>query len=148
MASTDNINRTSTDPNSRPSGNALNTMKDAVGDALDRGKSDMSLSMDSARASLGEDLGNLKSDIKRLQETFTKFASEAGGTAAGTVKDVTGAVASKIGSAAGEVTGNATDQVKTFASELELMARRNPLGTLAATFGVGVLIGMMSRGRS
>jgi hypothetical protein len=36
---------------------------------------------------------------------------------------------------------------KTLASELEGMARRNPLGTIAGALLVGVIIGMMSRGR-
>jgi hypothetical protein len=43
---------------------------------------------------------------------------------------------------------SAKDQVKTVASELEAMARRNPLGALAGTLVVGLIIGMMSRGRS
>jgi ElaB/YqjD/DUF883 family membrane-anchored ribosome-binding protein len=42
---------------------------------------------------------------------------------------------------------NATEQAKTFAAELEGMARRNPLGTIAGAVLVGVVIGMMSRGR-
>jgi ElaB/YqjD/DUF883 family membrane-anchored ribosome-binding protein len=138
MAAQDNFGRSS----------ELNSMKDTVGNTLDRGKSDFSNSMDSARSSIGDDLATLKSDLKRLQETFTKFASEAGGTAAGTVRDVGGAMASRIGAAAGEMTGQATDQVKTFASELEGIARRNPLGTLAATLGIGIVIGMMGRGRN
>jgi ElaB/YqjD/DUF883 family membrane-anchored ribosome-binding protein len=126
----------------------MSSMKDAVGDVLDRGKSDLSSSLDGARNAISDDLVSLKSDLKRLQETFTRFATEAGGTAAGTVKDVSGAMTSTIGAAASEVAGNATQQVKTFASELESMARRNPLGTLAATLGIGIVIGMMGRGRS
>lgn len=145
MSMNQDFNR-STNPNSGTG--AVNALKDNIADALDRGKTDMSLSADSARSAIGEDLSNLKSDLRKLQETVSKFASEAGGAAAGTVKDVSGAVASKIGSAAGEVTSTATEQVKTFASELESMARRNPIGTLAATLAVGVLVGMMGRGRS
>ena len=44
--------------------------------------------------------------------------------------------------------GTATQQVKTFASELETMTRRNPLGTIAGAVVVGVLIGLMTRGRT
>jgi ElaB/YqjD/DUF883 family membrane-anchored ribosome-binding protein len=40
---------------------------------------------------------------------------------------------------------SAGDQAKTFASELETMARRNPLGTLAGAVAIGVLIGIMGR---
>jgi ElaB/YqjD/DUF883 family membrane-anchored ribosome-binding protein len=39
----------------------------------------------------------------------------------------------------------ATSQAKAFGTELENMARRNPLGTIAGAVIVGVLIGMMGR---
>jgi ElaB/YqjD/DUF883 family membrane-anchored ribosome-binding protein len=42
----------------------------------------------------------------------------------------------------------ATEQAKTFASELENMGRRNPLGAIAAALMVGILIGLLGRGRS
>jgi hypothetical protein len=42
----------------------------------------------------------------------------------------------------------ATEQAKTFASELENMGRRNPLGAMAGAVLVGVLIGLMGRSRS
>ncbi len=41
---------------------------------------------------------------------------------------------------------SASQQIKTFASELEGMARRNPLGAVAGAVIVGILIGMMARG--
>jgi hypothetical protein len=63
-------------------------------------------------------------------------------------------VASQVGSATSGVTDTgselasaAKEHAKTFASELEGMARRNPLGTIAGALLVGVIIGMMSRGR-
>jgi ElaB/YqjD/DUF883 family membrane-anchored ribosome-binding protein len=43
---------------------------------------------------------------------------------------------------------SAKEHAKTFASELEGMARRNPLGTIAGALAVGVVLGMMSRGRT
>jgi ElaB/YqjD/DUF883 family membrane-anchored ribosome-binding protein len=43
---------------------------------------------------------------------------------------------------------SAKEHAKTFASELEGMAKRNPLGTIAGALVVGVVIGLMSRGRS
>ncbi len=131
------------------------SLRDTIGDAVDRAKSGISVSAEAARTAFGEDVNKLKADILALQKTVSSFAAEAGGTAAGTVKDVGQAVASQVGSAASQVgsaasdaAAAATDQVKTFASELEGMARRNPLGTLAGTLVVGVLVGMMSRGRS
>jgi hypothetical protein len=47
-----------------------------------------------------------------------------------------------------ELATSAKEHAKTFASELEGMARRNPLGTIAGVLLVGVIIGMMTRGRS
>jgi hypothetical protein len=39
----------------------------------------------------------------------------------------------------------ATEQAKTFASELESIARRNPIGAIAGAVLVGVLIGVLGR---
>ena len=58
------------------------------------------------------------------------------------------AAVSQAGTAASEMAESATRQMTTFASELEAMAKRNPLGTLAGAVMVGVLIGFMARGRS
>ena len=58
------------------------------------------------------------------------------------------AYAAQASSAANEMAETATQQIKTFASELEAMTRRNPIGTVAAAVVVGVLIGLLARGRS
>jgi hypothetical protein len=133
--------------------NAAEALRDSVGDAVDRGKTDLSLSASAAREAIGEDISKLKADLLSLQKTVSGFATEAGSNAASTVKGVSQAVASQVGTVAsetaakaGEVAAAATDQAKTFATELEGMARRNPLGTLAGTLLVGVVLGMMSRG--
>ena len=57
-------------------------------------------------------------------------------------------VADQIGSTASGIANAASDQAKTFASELERMGRNNPLGALAGALVVGVVIGMIGRGRS
>jgi len=123
---------------------AADSLRDNIGDAVDRAKTDLSQSAEAARQAFGDDLSRLKADIMQLQKTVAAFASEAGGTTASTVKDVGQAV----GAAASEAATAATDQAKTFASELEGMARRNPLGTLAGTLLVGVVLGMMTRNKS
>jgi ElaB/YqjD/DUF883 family membrane-anchored ribosome-binding protein len=104
---------------------------------------------------LQQDVAKLREDMAAIQQTLAKFASEAKGEAIKTAKNVGSAVASQAGDAAsqvGEVAAEyaaaASQQVKTFASEMENMARRNPLGTIGATLLVGVVIGMMSRGRA
>jgi hypothetical protein len=40
----------------------------------------------------------------------------------------------------------ASEQAKTFASELERMGRANPLGTIAGALLVGMVIGLIGRG--
>ena len=58
------------------------------------------------------------------------------------------AAVSQAGTAASEMAESATRQMTTFASELESIAKRNPLGALAGAVMVGVLIGLMARSRS
>lgn len=126
---------------------AADALKDQVGDALDRGKAGISESAKVAGDSLAEDLFKLREDMARMQQTLSKFASTAGGEAYRTAQTVGAAVASQVGEVASEVASGAKEQAKTLASEVESMARRNPLGTIAATLLIGVVIGMMSRGR-
>jgi ElaB/YqjD/DUF883 family membrane-anchored ribosome-binding protein len=104
---------------------------------------------------LSEGVSKLARDMAGLKDTFTSFVSQTGDEAAKTVRRMRQTVASQVSSAAGEVADAGSDlaasakgHAKTFASELEAMARRNPLGTIAGALVVGIVIGMMSRGRS
>jgi len=104
--------------------------------------------------SFGETLSQLSRDVASLKNTFALLASQAGGEAAKTMRNMSDAVASQVGDTASGVADagsdlatSAKEHAKTFASELEAMARRNPLGTIAGTLVVGVIVGMMSRGR-
>jgi ElaB/YqjD/DUF883 family membrane-anchored ribosome-binding protein len=109
---------------------------------------------DVRREDLGETLSQLGRDMASLKDTFARLASQAGGETAKTMRNMGEAVASQVGAAASgaadtssDLAASATQNVKTFASELEALARRNPLGTIAGTLVVGVIVGMMSRGR-
>jgi ElaB/YqjD/DUF883 family membrane-anchored ribosome-binding protein len=109
---------------------------------------------DTARDSLAEDVSTLRADMTKLHDTLSKFISEAGGQAARTARSVGQAVASQVGSTAtglsatgSEIASSATDQLKTFATELEGIARKNPLGALAGALALGVAIGLIVRGR-
>ena len=106
------------------------------------------------RDGFAETLSQLSRDVASLKNTFALFASQVGGEAAAAVRNMGEAAASQVGDAAGGVADSGSDiassakqHAKTFTSELEAMARRNPLGTIAGTLMVGVIIGMMSRGR-
>ena len=142
----------------------VEAVKDKVGDALDRGKSGFADSAYAAQDSLAQDMGKLREDMAAIQQTLSKFMSESGSEAYKTARNVGSAVASQVGGVAsdvasqvgdvasdvaakaGEMANTAAAQAKTFASEMESMARRNPLGTIGAAVLVGVVIGMMSRG--
>ena len=54
-------------------------------------------------------------------------------------------MASELADKGAEMASAASDQVKSFGSEIENMARRNPIGVLAAAVVIGVLIGLMGR---
>jgi ElaB/YqjD/DUF883 family membrane-anchored ribosome-binding protein len=102
-----------------------------------------------------EDLNKLRRDMASLTEAVTYLASQVSDQAAKTVRNMSQIVASQVGSAASgvadtgsELASSARNQAKTLASELEGMARRNPLGTVAGALVVGVIIGMISRGRN
>jgi ElaB/YqjD/DUF883 family membrane-anchored ribosome-binding protein len=125
-----------------------------VGDALDRGRSDLADSAIAARDSFAEDLLNLRADLARMQETVSRFASESSSKATRAAGDVEHAVASEVGSAASALAeagsamaSSAQQRVKTVASEFEGLVRRNPLGTLAGSLLAGAIIGMMWRRR-
>ena len=100
-------------------------------------------------------LSELRQDMASLKSTLSRFASQAGDDAAKTVRGASQSLASQVGGAASGVADMGSDlattakeHAKTFASVLEAMARRNPLGTIAGALLVGVIIGMISRGRS
>jgi ElaB/YqjD/DUF883 family membrane-anchored ribosome-binding protein len=139
-------------PSSGPS-NATSEARDDIGAAVERGKANIAGAASSAGIDVAGDLRMLRADLAKLQATLATFASTVGketGLAAkdvgSTVANQAGAVASEVAQSGADLAASAAAQAKTFASELEAMARKNPLGTLASTLLVGVVIGMMSRG--
>jgi ElaB/YqjD/DUF883 family membrane-anchored ribosome-binding protein len=87
------------------------------------------------------------------KDSVAGVASQAG-EAAKAIRGVSQTIASQAGTTASgladtgsDLASSAKDHAKSFASELEGMARRNPLGTIAGALLVGVVIGMMFRGR-
>jgi ElaB/YqjD/DUF883 family membrane-anchored ribosome-binding protein len=100
------------------------------------------------------DLSKLQEEVVGLRDTLTKYISGAGSEATKTARDVGQSVASQVGSTASSVmdagttmANTASEQAKTFASEIERAARKNPLGAMAGALLVGVLIGLLGRGR-
>jgi ElaB/YqjD/DUF883 family membrane-anchored ribosome-binding protein len=88
------------------------------------------------------DLDTLRADFNTLKDTVTNLISKKSSEALDSAKKTTSDVTDQIG----DIANAATDQAKTFASELERMGRNNPLGALAGALLVGVVIGMIGRG--
>jgi ElaB/YqjD/DUF883 family membrane-anchored ribosome-binding protein len=79
--------------------------------------------------------------MSEAADRATKSAREMSSNVADRVSDMAGEVAQR-GTA---MASTATDQAKSLASELEAMARRNPIGALAGAVMVGIMIGMFGR---
>ncbi len=141
---------------SRPEGQAVGQFKDpkanSVSGSLNRGKDAIASAANDAVDSSGADLQALRNDLNNLKDTFSRFMSQASNEAIKTARQVTANVAGQVSDVAsdlaergGQYVTSASDQAKTFASEVENLARRNPLGALAGAVAIGVLIGLMGR---
>ena len=100
----------------------------------------------SSASDINADLETLRADFNALKDTVTNYISKRSGDALDSAKKTTSDVADQIGSTASGMANTASEQAKTFASELERMGRNNPLGALAGALVVGVVIGMIGRG--
>ena len=123
-----------------------------VSESVARSKDAIGAAANDAMNSAASDLQSLRADLNSLKDTVTKFVSQASGEAAKSAKEVTSSVTSQVGGVASDLAGKgaemasaASEQAKTFASELESVARRNPLGAIAGAVLFGVLIGLMGR---
>jgi ElaB/YqjD/DUF883 family membrane-anchored ribosome-binding protein len=132
----------------RPSSGSGST----VSESLAYGKEAIGAAAADAMNSAGSDLESLRSDLNSLKEAFAKFVSQVGNEATKSARYVTSNLVGQIGDVASDVAGKGADiasaashQAKSFASELESMARRNPIGAIAGAVLIGVMIGMMGR---
>jgi ElaB/YqjD/DUF883 family membrane-anchored ribosome-binding protein len=144
--------RPETQPYSGPGASSSHQKPNSVGDAINRGRDAVGGAANEAAKSAGPDLQAIQNDLNSLKETLSRFMSQASTQAVKSARDVTSNLAGQVGDAANDLAdrgsqlvSSAGDQAKTFASELETMARRNPLGTLAGAVAIGVLIGIMGR---
>jgi len=131
-------------------GNASSTA--AMSESVERVKEAIATAASDAMNSAGYDLQSLRQDFNSLKDTVTKFVTDASGEAAKSAREVTSHMAGQVSEVASgladkgaEMAGAVSGQAKTFASELETMARRNPLGAIAGAVVVGLLIGSMGR---
>jgi ElaB/YqjD/DUF883 family membrane-anchored ribosome-binding protein len=94
----------------------------------------------------------LQHDLNNLKDTVMRFISHASDEATKSAREITSNVTEQMSGVASDMAGKganmasaASQQAKTLASEIEGMARRNPLGAIAGAVVIGVLIGMMGR---
>jgi ElaB/YqjD/DUF883 family membrane-anchored ribosome-binding protein len=123
-------------------------LRESVASSISRGTEAVSAAASDAKDKAGADLQALQRDLTDLKETVAKLVSRAGDGAAKSAREIAGQVstaASDLAEKSANVASAATDQAKTLVTELEDIARRNPLGALAGAVAVGVLIGMMGR---
>jgi ElaB/YqjD/DUF883 family membrane-anchored ribosome-binding protein len=123
-----------------------------ISDSVARGHEAVAATATDAVNAAGPDLQALQADLNRLKDTVTRFMAEAADEATKSAREVSANVASKVGDVASDIAqrgsamaSTATEQAKTFASEVESMARRNPIGAMAGAVMVGILIGMLGR---
>ena len=116
-------------------------------DALNRGKEGMTSAANTLASNASNDIESLRRDLNSLKDTVSRFMTQAGEVSSSMASQV-GNAASNLAESGANVAAAAKEQAKTFASELETMGRRNPLGAMAAAVMLGVLIGLISRGRS
>jgi len=123
-----------------------------ISESMARGKDAIGAAANEAITAARSDLQSLRSDLNSLRDTVTKFASQAGTETAKSARQVASNVAGQVGGAVNdlsregaEMASTASNQAKTLASELENIARRNPLGAIAGAVVLGALIGLMGR---
>lgn len=132
--------------------NELSEAGSPIVDSVARGKDAISAVTAEAMNSAGSDITALRADLNGLKDTVAKFISQVSNEAAKSAREVTTSVTDRVGDVSShyagkgaELTSAATEQAKTVATELESMARRNPLGAIGGAVLVGVLIGLLGR---
>src|ERR1700722_14644040 len=122
----------------------------SVSESVARGRDAVGAAANAAANSAGNDLQSLQADLNRLKDTVSNFMAQAADEASKSAREMSANVAGRVGDMATDIAQKgsamaATDQAKTFASEVESMARRNPIGAMAGAVMVGILIGMLGR---
>jgi ElaB/YqjD/DUF883 family membrane-anchored ribosome-binding protein len=121
---------------------------DAARDAANRGQDAVTAAAKDAGERGQAEIAALREDLNSLKETVMKIISAATHDVASSASNLAG----RVDNAAGELTEKGreavsatTDHAKNLLDEFESLARRNPLGTLAAAVVVGIIIGMTGR---
>jgi ElaB/YqjD/DUF883 family membrane-anchored ribosome-binding protein len=131
----------------------------SASESLSRGKDAVGAAVNEAMTAAASDLQAFRNDLNNLKDTLARFITQASSEAARSARDVSSSISGQVYAVrdtAGGVAGDLADrgmefastagqQAKTLAAELEAMARRNPLGSLAGALAIGFLIGLWGR---
>ncbi len=124
-------------------GNGLADAAARIAEELQRAKDNLSRSASDAGGELAGELRKLQDDLAAIQRTVAGFSHEARTEAAG--------AASRIGAhasgAAHEFADTARQQAHSAMADFEEFARKNPQVVIGATFGIGVVLGLLLRRR-
>ena len=101
-------------------------------------------SAEGAAGDLTADLAALRQDVARLAETMSELVQHQTGAACLRASAAVGEVRDKIASTAAD----AQNRVRAASGDFEASIKRNPLTAVLIAFGIGMLLGMMSRWRS
>jgi ElaB/YqjD/DUF883 family membrane-anchored ribosome-binding protein len=115
----------------------------SVADSLGRSKDAIGSAASEAVGRAAADLESLRKDLNGLKDTIASFMTDAGKEAMKSARDVSSVIADQGATMA----VGAAERGKSLVGELEAMARRNPLGTIAGAVAVGMLIATFGRRR-
>jgi ElaB/YqjD/DUF883 family membrane-anchored ribosome-binding protein len=115
----------------------------SVGDSLTRSKQAMGSMANDAIDSAANDLESLRRDLNGLKETLSTFMTQAGGEAAKSAREVSDTLKAQ----GADLAVGAAERGKSLISDIEATARRNPIGTLAVAFAIGMVLASWTRRR-
>lgn len=124
------------------------SQRESLASSKNRGNEALGMPASEATDAGAADLEALRRDFSELKETLAKIVSRASDETAKSAREIGGQVSTAAGDIAArgaDVASVATEQAKSWAAELENIARRNPLGALIGAVAVGILIGRMGR---
>jgi ElaB/YqjD/DUF883 family membrane-anchored ribosome-binding protein len=124
----------------------LATAKGTAAETLSRTKEELTNAASTLGNNPSVDLEGMRRDLNSLKDTLSRLVSQAGEVSSSVASQVSDA-ASSFAEGGTNMASAAKEQAKTFASELEAIGRRNPLGAMAAALMVGVLIGLIGSRR-
>jgi ElaB/YqjD/DUF883 family membrane-anchored ribosome-binding protein len=114
-----------------------------VAESLTRSKQAIGSVANDAMDAAASDLESLRRDLNGFKDTLSSFMAQAGGEAAKSAREVSDALKAQ----GAELAVGAAERGKSLISDIEATARRNPIGTLAVAFAIGMVLASWGRRR-